>query len=77
MTLPPGLAGEPGHTVALRIRSTRNGGFCRGRYRGTITFASSDTFDNCETLRESRAGRRRLDECDVRVVLGRFSFRVG
>ena len=45
-------------------------------YRGTITFSSSDSNDDCETLRAANPDNRPLNECDLRVVLGRFSFRV-
>jgi hypothetical protein len=76
MSLPSGQDGEPGEHLVVPIRSTRRGGFCRGLYRGTIVFRSSDANDNCPSQREARLSGRRLDECDLEIVLGRFSFRV-
>jgi hypothetical protein len=74
MTLPPGQQADVGERVVVAIRSQRRGGFCRGLYRGTITFSSSDAPDNCQTLRAAGGGK--LDECDFEMVLGRFSFRI-
>jgi hypothetical protein len=76
MTLPTGQDARGGERLVVPIRSLRHGGFCRGLYRGTIVFRSSDTNDNCPTQREARLANRRLDDCDVYIVLGRFSFRV-
>lgn len=76
MTLPPGVQAGVGQRVVAHIRSTRRVGFCPGLYRGTITFSSSDTNDDCETRRDAAGDKRKLDECDLRVVLGRFTFRV-
>ena len=77
MTLPMGQDGEPGERLVVAIRGLRRGGFCRGLYRGTIVFRSSDANDNCPSQREARLSNRRLDECDLEMVLGRFGFRVG
>jgi hypothetical protein len=74
--LPSGQDAEPGERLVVPVRSTRRGGFCRGLYRGTIVFRSSDANDNCPSRREARRSNRRLDECDLEIVLGRFSFRV-
>ncbi|HEX6713824.1 MAG TPA: calcium-binding protein [Thermoleophilaceae bacterium] len=74
--LPPGQDAEPGERLVVAVRSSRRGGFCRGVYSGTIVFRSSDANDNCPTQREARLANQRLDECDLEVVLGRFTFRV-
>ena len=74
MTLPSGQDAEPGERLVVPIRSLRRAGFCRGLYRGTIVFRSSDSLDNCRSRRAAAGGK--LDECDLEIVLGRFSFRV-
>jgi hypothetical protein len=74
IALPPGQDADAGERLVVRIRSRRRGGFCRGLYRGTIVFRSSDALDNCPTRRAAQGGK--LDECDFEMVLGRFTFRV-
>jgi hypothetical protein len=61
------------HRVVDPIRSMLRGGFCPGVYRGEVSFRI-DGDDNCQTLREARG--HRLDQCEVRVGIGEFSFRV-